>query len=90
MLIPILAVPASIVLVEVLSPPINWKRAGDIATAVQGVGFLAGFTISVATLVHIRRSAGRLRGRWLALIGLAFNVVGITFVIGALYIRSLW
>lgn len=89
-LIPILAVPASSVLVDALSPPISWQRAGGIAGAVQGVACLAGIVIALATLVHIRRSAGRLRGRWLALIGLALNVVGMTFVMGAFYIRSLW
>jgi len=78
------------VLVEVLYQAMSRQKAVGIAGAVQGVAHLAGLTIAVATLVHIRRSAGRLRGRMLALIGLAFSIAGITMVIGAFYIRSLW
>jgi hypothetical protein len=56
-LIPVLAVPASIVLVDVLSPPISWQRAGGIAAAAQGVACLAGMTVALATLVRVLRES---------------------------------
>jgi hypothetical protein len=89
-LIPILAVPATVMLVEVLENRITWRMALGVAGVFEGVAFLAGLTIAVAALVHVRRSAGRLRGRMLVLIGIALNAVGIAMVISGFYIRSLW
>jgi hypothetical protein len=89
-LIPVFVFPANKVLFEILDRGTSWEVAVTIANTLRAIAYLAGLAIAIATLARIRRSAGRLRGRLLALIGLGFSAVGITMMIGALYSRSPW
>lgn len=87
--IPLVALPLTATLVDGLTGFMTWHAAQRVCGFFEGTVHLAGLAIALATLRHIRLSATRLRGRMLAVIGLALNVAGIFFVACGFYIRSL-
>ena len=76
-LIPLAAVPASSMLVEVLAPAMEWRYARGIGCIVLAALLLTGLTIGFATLSRIKQSSTRLRGRLLVLIGMTLDSLGL-------------
>jgi hypothetical protein len=85
LLIPILAVPATGAIAEELSGSVRFTWAWRLPGIGLGLAAVLGVATTALTMHRIRSSAGRLRGRMLALIGFALDVVLIFMVVMVLY-----
>jgi hypothetical protein len=88
-LFPVVAFPAIGLLIEALAGIMPWSEAQRVGRLVGLLAHLIGLVFAAGTLRHIRLSSTRLRGRMLAVIGIALNSTAILLLMIIFYMRSI-
>ena len=88
-LFPVVTFPAIGLLIDALAGIMPWSQAQRLGRLGGLLAYPIGLVYAVRTLRHIRLATTRLRGRTLAVIGIALNSAAIVLLLIIFYLRSI-